>query len=49
MAILKAYFNDIQEVIIVNLKNSKKNIKVAVAWFTNPELFKIILEKRKEG
>ncbi len=40
-----AYFNGIENAIVLNLQKSLKQIKVAVAWFTNPLLGKLNLAK----
>lgn len=44
-----AVFKDIEKLILINLQKANSNIKVAVAWFTNPVLFQVLLEKRIEG
>ena len=46
----EAYFDDIQNTIIENLSNAKRSLKIAMAWFTNPYIFKALLRicKRKE-
>lgn len=38
----KLFFFDIESKIISNLINAKKNVKIAVAWFTNPTIFNIL-------
>lgn len=45
----KAYFDNIKEQIIEQLNTANKSIKVAVAWFTDAELFELLCEKAKEG
>ena len=45
----QAIFENIEKKILVNLKNAKNSIKVAVAWFTNPTFFNLVLEKKKDG
>ncbi|GEM_PF-1755183 len=46
---ITAVFKDIEKLILINLQKANSNIKVAVAWFTNPVLFQALLEKRIEG
>ena len=45
----KALFERIEETILIELGKAKKNIKIAVAWFTNPKFFNLILDKQKKG
>jgi hypothetical protein len=47
--ITQAYFEDIQPRIIKELYNAKKSIFVAVAWFTDDELYSILCDKTKSG
>lgn len=43
------YYKEIETKIISNLRNAKKSVKIAVAWFTNPTLYELISElHRKE-
>ena len=42
---VKAYFKNIENIIINELKFARKSIKIAVAWFTNDK-FKSTLEKK---
>lgn len=46
---VKTYFSDIEHHILVELLNSTKSIKLAVAWFTNDVLYKTILNKISLG
>ena len=39
------YFKNIRNIIVENLKGAQKDIYIAMAWFTNHEIFSIILEK----
>jgi hypothetical protein len=45
----EAYFNDIRQQILEELNQSKKSIHVAVAWFTNQNLFDKLCEKIRQG
>jgi hypothetical protein len=45
----QAYFEDIQAQILKRLQNAQHSIRVAVAWFTDPELFEIIRQKAQAG
>lgn len=45
----KVLFKNIEEALKNNLKNAKKSIKIAVAWFTNNDLFNIVAEKQRQG
>lgn len=41
----KAYFHNIHNVIIDNIKSAQKEILVAVAWFTDHRIYEALLEK----
>jgi len=45
----QAYFEKIHKEIESRLKEAKKSIRIAVAWFTDPKLFNLINEKAKNG
>lgn len=45
----QAYFEEIQPQIAKELKASKQSIYVAVAWFTDSELYQILCEKARNG
>lgn len=45
----KAYFENIKKQIAKQLYLSNKSVKVAVAWFTDIDLFNILYEKAKAG
>jgi internalin A len=45
----KAYFNNIQDIILRELDKSTLCIFIAVTWFTNNILFKKLIEKQKSG
>ncbi len=47
--ITQAYFEDIQHQIAKELYKAKKSIYIAVAWFTDDVLFKILIERIKEN
>jgi len=42
---IKPYFEKIEDVIIEDIKSSKKELLMAVAWFTNQKIFDVIIEK----
>lgn len=44
---IKPYFKDIRQIIKENIKESKHEVFIAMAWFTNHEIFDILLEKVK--
>ncbi len=44
-----AYFDDIRQQILKELAKSQSSINVAVAWFTNHNLFDMLCNKIKEG
>ena len=46
---IKSYFSNIRTEIINNLKVAKKEINIAIYWFTNRELFYVLLNKLDEG
>jgi len=47
--ISKAYFNNIQKVILEKLDSAEQSIFVAVAWLTDPIIFQKICKKAEEG
>lgn len=46
---IQPYFEKIHKEIEARLLNTKTSIRLAVAWFTDEKLFKIICDKAKEG
>ena len=42
---IKPYFEKIEDVIIEDIKTSKKQLLIAVAWFTNHKIFDALIEK----
>jgi len=46
---ITAFFNKIEKVILMNLKNATSSVKIAVAWFTNPRIFNLIEELSIKG
>ena len=46
---IRASFKNIQSSIIENIHNAEKDIKIAIAWFTNKEILGELVEKLKEG
>jgi len=40
---ITALFSNIERALISNIQKTKSNIKIAVAWFTNPKLFEALL------
>lgn len=45
----QAYFTGIKEVIAEQLDAAEKSIFVAVAWFTDKDLFDVLCEKKRQG
>lgn len=45
---IKEHFENIRQVVLDNLKESKEEILIAMAWFTNHEIFELLLEKVKD-
>ncbi len=43
------YFNNIRQAIITTLGEATEEILVAVYWFTNQQLFNLLIDKLKEG
>lgn len=41
----EAYFEHIQSTLIGELKDAKRSVYVAVAWFTDTQLFDVLIEK----
>lgn len=46
---IQAYFSDIKNVILDAIRNSQKNISIAVAWFTQRDLFNEIINSLDRG
>lgn len=42
---MTAYFSNIRNEILVDLANAQNEIRIAVAWFTNQELFDVLIKK----
>lgn len=42
---LKAYFSDIHRVIINHLEQAQSEVVVAVAWFTDQEIFEVLCNR----
>lgn len=45
----EVYFEDISASIIEKLQDASRSIRVAVAWFTDRQLFEILVQKASEG
>jgi len=45
----QAHFENIQEVIKVEINKAKKSLYIAIAWFTDDELFDLLVKKVDEG
>lgn len=46
---IEAHFENIRNLIISNIKNSKTEIKIAVAWFTQKQLYDAVLDALERG
>ena len=46
---IQAYFNQIRKKIIKEINNSNKDIIIAVAWFTQHDLFDAIINALERG
>ncbi|SUD31801.1 nuclease NucT [Pseudomonas fluorescens] len=46
---LKAYFTNIHEVIIGHLGRAQSDIAVAIAWFTDRDIFEVLCKKARAG
>lgn len=46
---IKSYFNKIRSNILKEISKAENEILIAVYWFTNQELFDILIEKLKQG
>jgi ribosomal protein L20A (L18A) len=49
MATTQAYFENIQSQIILELEDAKNSIKIAVAWFTDIEILKVLEKKQMQN
>lgn len=45
---INSHFENIKQIILDNLKKSKKEIQIAMAWFTNHEIFEVLVERVRE-
>lgn len=48
-AMIEAHFENIRNLIISNIRNSKTEIKIAVAWFTQKQLYDAVLDALERG
>ena len=46
---IKVYFESIHLELIQLLKEAKKDVKICVAWFTDKEIYNVLVEKACEG
>ena len=46
---IEAHFKNIRNLIINNIRNSKTEIKIAVAWFTQKQLYDAVLDALERG
>ena len=46
---IKSYFHSIRKVILKEIAVAEKEILIAVYWFTNQELFELLIEKLSAG
>lgn len=46
---IQTHFENQKEVIIQELNNARQNIKIAVAWFTNQDIYSTLCEKINSG
>ncbi|MBF4102933.1 DUF1669 domain-containing protein [Gallibacterium anatis] len=46
---VKAYFENIHQVILQQVKSANQEINVAVAWFTDRQLFDALCERAMKG
>lgn len=42
---INAHFENIREVVLTNLKEAKDEIQIAMAWFTNHDIFSVLIDK----
>lgn len=46
---VKAHFENIHIELIKLIESSKSDLKICVAWFTDFDIYKKVIEKQKEG
>ena len=46
---MKALFKNIAERVVKDIRSSRRNLSIAIAWFTNETIFDILLDKLTEG
>jgi hypothetical protein len=44
-----ALFSDIEKTLLANIKKTASNVKIAVAWFTNPKLYDVLYDLVNAG
>ena len=45
----EAYFENIQDIIIDHISHAKESLRIAMAWFTNPDIFNALWRACKRG
>jgi hypothetical protein len=46
---IKPYFQGFKDIILSEIQAATQSIKIAVAWFTDADVFNLIINKRREG
>lgn len=46
---LKPYFQGFKEIILSEIRAATQSVKIAVAWFTDADVFNLLIKKRQEG
>ena len=46
---MAVFFQEIEARLLENLSEAKSRIEIAVAWFTNPRLYEVLIKKLDEG
>jgi HKD family nuclease len=46
---IKPYFQGFKDVILSEIRSATQSIKIAVAWFTDADVFNLLIKKRQEG
>lgn len=46
---IEPYFQGFKDVILSEVRAAKQSVKIAVAWFTDRDVFNVLIKKRQEG
>jgi len=47
--VLQAMFSNIEKCLLSNIKNTNGHLRIAVAWFTNPNIYELLIKLLEKG